>query len=79
MLSVYLRLLNMSDGLASKLDSFQLDQSRPTSEHSYHYVENLADIMEKPTESTVSIGVAAEWQKAVLKDPKVRRLSLTIP
>ena len=61
----------MSDQLIDKLDAVNLNISTPASEYSYDYVEESADTMEHPVEPTLAINTATEWQKTVLKDPKV--------
>ena len=60
------------DQLVEKLESLGVNKnSRPASEGSYDYVEEKADSMERPVESAVSVSTAKEWEKQLMKDPKV--------
>ena len=59
------------DQLAEKLDSLGMKNSRPASEGSFDYIEEKADTMDTPINPTLSINTTEEWEKQLLKDPKV--------
>ena len=63
------------DQLIDKLSSLGMKSSRPESEGSFDYVEEKADSMDTPVNPTVSISTAEQWEKQLMKDPKV----LSIP
>ena len=59
------------DQLVEKLDSLDMKNSRPTSEGSFDYVEEKADTMDTPIVPTLSINTTEQWEKQLMKDPKV--------
>ena len=56
--------------LVEKLDSLGL-KSRPASEGSFDYIEEKTDTMDTPISPTLSINIAEQWEKQLMKDPKV--------
>ena len=59
------------DQLVEKLDSLAIKNSRPGSEGSYDYVEEQGDSMSTPVESTLSVQTTEQWERQLMKDPKV--------
>lgn len=59
------------DQLVDKLDSLAMKNSRPGSEGSYDYVEEQGDSMPTPIESTLSVQATEQWERQLMKDPKV--------
>ena len=59
------------DQLVEKLDSLAIKNSRPGSEGSYDYVDEQGDSMSTPVESTLSVQTTEQWERQLMKDPKV--------
>ena len=59
------------DQLVEKLDSLGMKNSRPGSEGSYDYIEERADTVSTPVESNLSIRTTEQWERQLMKDPKV--------
>ena len=56
--------------ITDKLSSLGMQNNRPVSEGSYDYIEQ-PDNMDAPINRTVSVSTTEEWEKQLLKDPKV--------
>ena len=59
------------DQLVDKLNSLGLKSPRPISEGSYDFIEEKADTMDTPINPTISISTTEQWEKQLMKDPKV--------
>ena len=59
------------DQLVEKLDSLGIKNSRPGSEGSYDYVDEQGDSMSTPVERTLSVQTTEQWERQLMKDPKV--------
>ena len=59
------------DQLVEKLDSLAMKNSRPGSEGSYDYVDEQGDSMSTPVENTLSVQTTEQWERQLMKDPKV--------
>ena len=60
------------DQLVDKLSTLGTNgSSRPASEGSFDYIEEKADTMDTPINPRISISTTEQWEKQLMKDPKV--------